>query len=519
MEKSANKSRALTVVIIVVLAVWAGIVGVYLAKNRESKPLSETPATAPGATVSPDRKWEKERWSGIYMNRTKIGYAVSRLQKEGSEYRVWYKIRIRVNLMGMSQDIRQNLRGRLDEKYHLKSYHAEIVSPAMTLESQGRMEGNNLVIDVQSGGETVTHELRFERHLSLGTDWEIEARLDDPQPGDKISLPIFEPTMSQEIPVTIKIVEEDTVKVGEKRVPAYKASMKMGPHTSWLWFSKEDNKIVKNYDPGTGFVILLEGREEALDVDWKEADNVDLLLSFRVPASTVIENPRQVRYMRARLENISLSGLTLEAPGRQTVYGHTVEVRAEEAIPASGYAIPIADSLPDKAREFKDPLSPSGYIQSDNDKIKKASKEALDGASRVVPAVEKLLSYMDRTMEKSMVYTIPSALEVLRSKKGACKEHTILFVALARAAGIPARPVYGVVYSEEMAVKGFYYHAWAEVYLAGEDGAGSWVAVDPTFNQIPADAVHIKMGQGKLGNVTSLMGLIGRLEVKVEEYH
>ncbi len=42
--------------------------------------------------------------------------------------------------------------------------------------------------------------------------------------------------------------------------------------------------------------------------------------------------------------------------------------------------------------------------------------------------------------------SIPNALEVLESKKGDCNEHTVLFNALARAAGIPAKTAVGVVY-------------------------------------------------------------------------
>ncbi|MFO8055832.1 MAG: transglutaminase domain-containing protein [bacterium] len=519
MAKSVKNSRVLTIVIIVILAVWAGVMGVYLAKHRQAETTPQTPATSPGATVSPDEQWEKERWSGIYMKDTKIGYAVSRLQKEGDEYRVWYKLRVRLNMMGTRQDIRQNLRGRLDSRYRLKSYHAEIISPAMTLESKGHMEGNNLVMQFMTGGEKASHQLRFEHPVSLGTDWEIEARLADPQPGDKISVPVFEPTMSQKLPVTVEIMEEDAVKIGDRKVPAYKARMKMNSHTTWLWFSKDDNKIIKNYDPATGFVILLEGRQQALEVDWEKAESTDMLLSLRVPSSTAIIKPREVVYLKARLKNISLEELELSAAGRQTANGSTVEVRVESALPAKGYEIPIRDSLPDKAEEFRSSLVPSAHIQSDHRRIKQAAQKALDGATRAVPAVENLLSYMDSTMDKSMVYTIPSALEVLESKKGACKEHTILFTALCRAAGIPARPVYGIVYSEEMLVEGFYYHAWTEAYLAGEDGQGKWVAADPTFNQLPADAVHIKMGQGKVGNITSLMGVIGKLKVQVEEYH
>ena len=64
----------------------------------------------------------------------------------------------------------------------------------------------------------------------------------------------------------------------------------------------------------------------------------------------------------------------------------------------------------------------------------------------------------------------------------------MLYVALARAIGLPARTDAGLVY-----LRGhFYYHAWPEVWL------GQWVAVDPTFGQFPADASHLRFVIGGL---------------------
>ncbi len=79
------------------------------------------------------------------------------------------------------------------------------------------------------------------------------------------------------------------------------------------------------------------------------------------------------------------------------------------------------------------------------------------------------------------VRSLPSAAEVLRTRVGDCNEHTALFVALARAAGLPARIAVGLVYLRG----GFYYHAWPEVYVE-ERGRGLWLPVDPTLNQFPA---------------------------------
>jgi transglutaminase-like putative cysteine protease len=59
---------------------------------------------------------------------------------------------------------------------------------------------------------------------------------------------------------------------------------------------------------------------------------------------------------------------------------------------------------------------------------------------------------------------------------------------------------------------GFYYHAWPEVWI------GSWIAVDPTLNQFPADATHIRFVTGGLDRQTEILRLVGKLKVEVLEY-
>ena len=81
-----------------------------------------------------------------------------------------------------------------------------------------------------------------------------------------------------------------------------------------------------------------------------------------------------------------------------------------------------------------------------------------------------------------------SSLTVLQSLSGDCTEHTVLFIALARAAGIPARICSGIVFAKDA----FYYHFWPEVYV------GKWVQMDPTLDQVIADANHIQLGGSTL---------------------
>ena len=114
---------------------------------------------------------------------------------------------------------------------------------------------------------------------------------------------------------------------------------------------------------------------------------------------------------------------------------------------------------------------------------------------------------MYNEIKKEPTISIPNALEVLDTKKGDCNEHTVLFNALARAAGIPARTVVGMVYLRGA----FYYHAWSEVWL------GRWISLDSVLDQFPADVTHIKFVEGEIDRQIDILQLIGNLKIEVLE--
>ncbi|MYF49516.1 MAG: transglutaminase domain-containing protein [Gammaproteobacteria bacterium] len=91
-----------------------------------------------------------------------------------------------------------------------------------------------------------------------------------------------------------------------------------------------------------------------------------------------------------------------------------------------------------------------------------------------------------------------SVLETIDRRTGDCTEYADLLTTLARALGWPARTVIGLAYSggNEPALA---FHAWNEVALGG-----SWHAVDPTWNQLRADASHIPLR----GDATALLRLM-----------
>ena len=98
----------------------------------------------------------------------------------------------------------------------------------------------------------------------------------------------------------------------------------------------------------------------------------------------------------------------------------------------------------------------------------------------------------DWIVEKDFTVGFASALEVCRLPRGDCTEHGVLAVALLRRLGVPARGVTGWVgLGETLGL-----HFWVEVRLKDR-----WIPMDPTFDQAPASAFRIKLGDTDLADL------------------
>ena len=123
-------------------------------------------------------------------------------------------------------------------------------------------------------------------------------------------------------------------------------------------------------------------------------------------------------------------------------------------------------------------------------------------------ATGKLTKWVYDNVRTTYSAQLTNALEVLDLMEGDCTEHSVLFIGLARALGIPAREVAGLIYVDDVK-PGFYFHQWAAVWV------GRWIEVDPTFDQPVADATHIKLAEGDLFEQAKLIPVIGRLRIEV----
>jgi hypothetical protein len=297
--------------------------------------------------------------------------------------------------------------------------------------------------------------------------------------------------------MAIEVLEREVVWVGTRPVPAFRVRSSFGGLTSTSWVT-DVGEVVKEESP-LGLMVVRETRDQALTMGVPGRVRDDLLASSAivpVGAAPRIDDTMTVTRLKVRLDNVDLSGADVQGAG-QSVRGADVEIVKQLA--------PAPEAEPEVARY----LAPEMFLESDDPQIVAESRKAMAEARGQTPA-EKLVRYVNDLLEKKPTVSLPSAREVLRTRVGDCNEHTALYVAMARAAGVPSRIAVGVVYLQGA----FYYHAWPEVYVQGPQGRG-WLAVDPTFNQYPADATHIRLARGGLDRQAAILPVIGRARLHI----
>jgi transglutaminase-like putative cysteine protease len=242
-------------------------------------------------------------------------------------------------------------------------------------------------------------------------------------------------------------------------------------------------------------------REEAL----RDGEGVprDIVAMVSVPVSTRPDPRRNelvvTGYDAAKLPN---------EPPTQTVQGDRVTL-------ASPLFLELPGDLPVGTEPTADTAA-TALLPAAHPEIVARARSVVGDATDRRTAVERLVTFVHDHVEKAPRIGIPDGLTVLREARGDCNEHTALFVSLARAVGIPARIAAGLVHHPQLG-QAFYYHAWPEVRIGLPDASGQpgWIAVDPTFGQLPADATHLKLVTGDLDQQAAILAAMGRIQLRV----
>ena len=356
-----------------------------------------------------------------------------------------------------------------------------------------------MIFGVTTGGVTRTEERALEAQPLLPINLGRRLASEGLAAGDRHEWMVFDPATLSNAPVVLHVGEREVVRLGSGRLPAFRVDMEFAGVETTSWVT-DTGEVVREESP-LGILTLREPADRATIMAVPGRVQTDLLQAAAVvPVMTQrIDDPRDVRRLRVRLEGADLSGSELDGVG-QTIEGDVIEITRPE-IPVSGPPDPHAARY----------LAAEPLIESDDPTIRAEAERAAGAVVGASARAEALTRYGNGLLDKKPTVGFPSAREVLRTKIGDCNEHTALYVAMARALGIPARVAVGLVYMRGA----FYYHAWPEVYLEQGEGQALWLPVDPTLNQFPADGTHVRLARGGLEQQMTILPLIGRLRMTV----
>lgn len=271
--------------------------------------------------------------------------------------------------------------------------------------------------------------------------------------------------------------------------------------------------------PGLGTITSYLTVEKIAKADVSAAEVFETTL---VRPDRAIPEPRQRRHAVYRL-TMSGEGANLLQDARQKVASRRMVVEISADPPPAGFepfTLPVTDEA------YASLLEPNAYVESDDSEVVKLADEAVGNEADAVAAAKKIERFVaERIVTKSMNVGFATAAEVARTLEGDCTEHAVLCCALARAKGLPARVVVGLVYlppDERAPVTGktgvFGYHMWTEV-LVGPD---RWMPIDAAIGAW--DATHIALGKSDLSDLNPVVDLtiptlevLGKLKIEVLE--
>ncbi len=436
---------------------------------------------------------EREDYQGIYFQHQKIGYVANVYHpNQDKTVTIDQKAQMILNVAGRRNPINLHLRAMLEQSGKLKNFTFSFHSPFYRMRAVGQAKGKRVVFTLTTGSATIHDSVELSAAPLISTTRRAYLLKKGIEPGQKFKIPWFDPiSLNGQNTIVEYYGKERTYIHGRVYNLHHFVEMFAGARVnSWL---DDSGDVIKEESPA-GFVFLKEPKFKAL-AGIKESPELLSAVSAKLIGEMPSIAGRTQMHYRLIFPDTALFQLN---SGRQSYAKGLLTIRLESLSDFSGEKTPVSPS--DASY-----LAPTASVQSNAPAIRKLASEITAGKTDDLNKVRALTDYVYSHLEKRPVLGFPDALTVLKSGKGDCNEHTVLFAALARAAGIPCRMVAGVMYFKGA----FYYHAWDEVHISGK-----WLSLDTTTNQLPADLSHIKFIEGGIREQMRIGALLGQLSIE-----
>jgi len=443
-------------------------------------------------------------WLGLFVNdagQTPIGFVnvhtepTQRADQSGMIASVMGQMRL--NLGSFKGELRVNGHAWATERDGFREFMVTMRSGEHETTVDGTVEEGRLLGTMTTGGERTPFDLPFTDNQVLTNAPGLNALgMPDIEVGEEIVVDAFDPLTMSSGNARIRCIREEVITIMDEAIETKVLVTELSGITSTAWVDESGNVVRAETPIGIVFQRMdeLEARRSML------ASNAqgDGLLKLAAVAAI-----GQAPFRGATRMEVVLSGIdgAMAVPSDDA---QTLHADGRLVITPLG---PVEMGAPLDADTRAKALANDIFLQIDHPRIVQAANEIVAGKVDDWEKSVLIHEWVSKSVRKGIVPSLPTALDVLTTLEGDCNEHTMLFTALARASGIPTRMAIGIVWSEEF--NAFYYHAWPEVY------AGRWVWMDPTLDQVVADATHIKLISGDLSEWWKVAPFMGKIEVRI----
>ncbi|PKN51987.1 MAG: hypothetical protein CVU55_09590 [Deltaproteobacteria bacterium HGW-Deltaproteobacteria-13] len=438
----------------------------------------------------------RDTWMNIYQNNKKIGFVHRTFADTGNKFHFNEDVIMQINTMGVTQALNILTEGDLNPDMTLSSFSFSLNSGIFNFQAHGSIVKNKLVLftgspDAQGKSEIPLTDIPHISGNIYETAFHSELKKDSTR-----SFSIFDPSTLSIRAIKVTRNTDEIIPIMGERILTKKYCADFMGAKNCAWLSKEGDVVKESGLLGISMEKVT--RQKAME-GIADAGSIDFTQMSSIPSNAEITDPQKLHAIKIKIGGIGSSTLFLNGD-RQSYHDNILTITREQ-LPAPST---VNENLPGEIAVF---LKPGPLIQSSDAKIKTQVGKIIKPTDSALQKAGKIVTWVYRYLEKKPTLSVPNALEVLKNKSGDCNEHSVLTVALLRAAGIPAQIEAGLVY-----LKGrFYYHEWCVLYL------GKWITADAVFNQLPADVTHIRLVRGDSEEQLNLLGAIGKIKLEILE--
>lgn len=443
-----------------------------------------------------------EQWFAILMDDEQVGFYRQQFSAlPGGGYRIEGDGSVRMKVMGFTKESSSREIYQTSSTLALKNFEVEQNINGAKSTITGKVTNTGLQIQRETNGKNTQRTLKLKGELFPGPALNLLPLFKGTATGKQLRVTTFDPEELALKEVKITVLGEAKTPEG---LPALKLRNNLYPFVdNEIWVDRHGNTLLESVRDGLVITKAEPAEKLASFVSGMALSKKDLIYDF----SQIRISP-PLKKVPAQLSGLAVvvEGYAEQIPLLQDGWQQAERQQGRVVIRTGSLrtAPPAAGIQPAEAT-----LQPAEGIESAAPEIVGKALTLTAPLATQQEKIQALVSWTAAWLEDS-IDDSGSALTALAKKQGNCQTHAKLYTALARAAGIPTRFVSGLVSQDGAA---FLYHSWAESWLEGQ-----WVAVDPTFNQAPADGTHLAFFEGnRLADLAPLVGVIGKIKLTVLE--